>query len=37
MHLADTVKAGGTAEVTVTFVGGDEVKAPAEVHAAGDR
>jgi copper(I)-binding protein len=37
MNLADTVKAGGTAEVTVTFVGGDEAKAMAEVHAAGDR
>ena len=37
MNLADTVKAGGTAEVTVTFVGGDEVKAQAQVHAAGDR
>ena len=37
MNLADTVKAGGTAEVTVTFVGGDEVKAQAEVREAGDR
>jgi len=37
MNLADTVKPGSTAEVTVTFVGGDEVKAQAQVHAAGDR
>ena len=37
VDLADTVKAGGKAEVTVTFVGGDEVKAQADVHAAGDR
>jgi len=37
MNLADTVKAGGMAEVTVTFVGGDQVKAQAEVREAGDR
>lgn len=36
MELADTVKAGGTAEVTVTFVGGDKISFPAEVRAAGD-
>ena len=36
MSLADTVAAGGTAEVTLTFVGGDKVSFPAEVRAAGD-
>jgi copper(I)-binding protein len=36
MDLADTVVAGGQAEVTVTFVGGDKVSFPAEVRAAGD-
>jgi copper(I)-binding protein len=36
MNLADTIKAGGTAEVTLTFVGGDKVSFPAEVRAAGD-
>lgn len=36
MDLADTVTAGGQAEVTVTFVGGDKVSIPAEVRAAGD-
>jgi copper(I)-binding protein len=36
MNLADTVTAGGEAEVTVTFVGGDKVSFPAEVRAAGD-
>ena len=35
MDLADTVAAGGQAEVTVTFVGGDKVSFPAEVRAAG--
>lgn len=34
--LADTVTAGGTAEVTLTFVGGDKLSFPAEVRAAGD-
>lgn len=34
--LADTVTAGGTAEVTLTFVGGDKLTFPAEVRAAGD-
>jgi len=34
--LADTVTAGSTAEVTLTFVGGDKVTFPAEVRAAGD-
>lgn len=36
MDLADTVTAGGQAEVTVTFVGGDKISIPAEVRAAGD-
>lgn len=36
MELADTVTAGGTAEVTLTFVGGDKFSFPAEVRAAGD-
>ena len=36
MNLAETVAAGGKAEVTVTFVGGDKVSFPAEVRAAGD-
>ena len=36
MDLADTVPAGGTAEVTATFLGGDKVSFPAEVRAAGD-
>ena len=36
MDLADTVVAGGQAEVTVTFVGGDKVSVPADVRAAGD-
>lgn len=34
--LADTVTAGSTAEVTLTFVGGDKFSFPAEVRAAGD-
>jgi periplasmic copper chaperone A len=34
--LGDDVTAGSTAEVTVTFVGGDRVSFPAEVRAAGD-
>jgi copper(I)-binding protein len=34
--LADTVVAGGKAEVTLTFVGGDKISFPAEVRAAGD-
>ena len=34
--LADTVAAGGTADVTLTFVGGDKFTFPAEVRAAGD-
>ena len=34
--LADTVAAGGTADVTLTFVGGDKITFPAEVRAAGD-
>ena len=36
MNLPDTMVAGGQAEVTVTFVGGDKVSFPAEVRAAGD-
>lgn len=36
MDLADTVAAGGKAEVTVTFVGGDKLSFPADVRAAGD-
>ena len=36
MDLADTMVAGGQAEVTVTFVGGDKVSFPVEVRAAGD-
>jgi len=36
MHLADTVTAGSKTDVTVTFVGGSEVKFPADVRAAGD-
>jgi copper(I)-binding protein len=36
MDLADTVTAGSTAEVTLTFVGGDKFSFPAEVRAAGD-
>ena len=36
MNLADTVKAGDKAEVTVTFVGGDKISVPADVRAAGD-
>ena len=36
MNLADTVKPGSKAEVTLTFVGGDKVTFPAEVRAAGD-
>lgn len=34
--LADTIVAGGEAEVTVTFAGGDKVSFPADVRAAGD-
>ena len=36
MELADTVAAGGQADVTVTFVGGDKITFPAEVRAAGE-
>ena len=36
LNLADTVVAGSQAEVTLTFVGGDTFKFPAEVRAAGD-
>ena len=34
--LPDTLAAGGSAEVTVTFVGGKTATFPAEVRAAGD-
>ena len=34
--LADTLTPGSTAEVTLTFVGGDKISFPAEVRAAGD-
>ena len=37
MELADTIKPGDTVEVTLHFVGGDEIHFPATVHAAGDR
>ena len=36
MDLADTVTAGSKTDVTVTFVGGDTITVPADVHAAGD-
>jgi copper(I)-binding protein len=36
MKLADTVTPGSKTNVTLTFVGGDKVTVPAEVHAAGD-
>ena len=36
MDLADSVTAGSQAEVTLTFLGGDTFKFPAEVRAAGD-
>lgn len=36
MDLADTVVAGGKTEATLTFVGGDKISFPADVHAAGD-
>ena len=36
MDLDESVQAGGTAEVTLTFVGGDKISFPAEVRAAGD-
>ena len=36
MDLADTVVAGGAAEATATFVGGDKVSFSVEVRAAGD-
>jgi copper(I)-binding protein len=34
--LGDTMTAGSTAEVTLTFVGGDKISFPAEIRAAGD-
>lgn len=34
--LGEDVTAGGTVEVTLTFVGGDKASFPAEVKAAGD-
>ena len=36
MDLAENVTAGGKAEVTLTFVGGDKISFPADVRAAGD-
>lgn len=36
MNLDDTLAKGGTAEVTLTFVGGDRASFPAEILAAGD-
>ena len=36
MGLADTVVAGGKADVTITFVGGIKTTFAADVHAAGD-
>ena len=36
MDLAETVVAGGKANVTLTFVGGRELSFPADVRAAGD-
>jgi copper(I)-binding protein len=33
--LADTIKAGGTAEMTLTFSGGDKLSTPLRVEAAG--
>ena len=36
MELDDSLVAGGTAEVTLTFGGGDKVSFPAEIRAAGD-
>jgi copper(I)-binding protein len=34
--IADTVKAGGTAEMTLTFVGGDKVSTPLKVQSMSD-
>jgi copper(I)-binding protein len=36
MDLDDTLKKGGTTDVTLTFVGGDEATFPVEILAAGD-
>ena len=36
MELAETLAAGDTTEVTLTFEGGDKTSFPAEVRAAGD-
>lgn len=36
MELDDTLAAGGTTQVTLNFVGGDEITFPAEILAAGD-
>lgn len=33
--LADTVKAGGTAEMTLTFSGGDKISSPLKIEAPG--
>lgn len=34
--IADTVKPGGTTEMTLTFAGGDKVSAPLKVHSMAD-
>jgi periplasmic copper chaperone A len=34
-EIADTIKPGGTAELTLTFAGGDKISAPLKVEAAG--
>ncbi len=36
MGLDESLEAGGTTEVTITFLGGDKLSFPAEVKAAGD-
>lgn len=36
MDLDDTLQAGGSTEVTITFLGGDKLSFPAEVRAAGE-
>jgi copper(I)-binding protein len=36
MHLADSLKPGGTTNVTLSFAGGAETTFPAEILAAGD-
>jgi hypothetical protein len=36
MELGDTLSAGGSTEVTLTFEGGDKLSFPAAIKAAGD-